>query len=78
MLKGKGGKPQPVRFGRRGQADILGFMPDGRFLAVECKASDGKLRPEQELFLGRVRRAGGVAIVARSVDDLIAGLKEAA
>ena len=78
MLPGKGGKPQPVRFGRKGQADIIGYMPDGRFLAVECKASDGKTTPEQDAFLENVQKAGGVAIVARSLDDLIVGLEEAA
>jgi len=83
MLPGKGGKPQPVRFGKRGQADILGFFPAGhalagRFLAIECKSSAGKLWPDQEAFLLRVRRAGGVAILARSLDELIAGLARAA
>jgi hypothetical protein len=75
MLPGKGGKSQPVRFGKRGQSDIIGYLPDGRFLAVETKASDGKPTPEQEAFLEAVRMAGGVAILARSLDDLIAGLE---
>lgn len=30
-----------VRFGRVGSADILGVLPGGRFLAVECKAPRG-------------------------------------
>jgi hypothetical protein len=77
MLPGRGGRPQPVRFGKRGVADILGFLPDGRFLAVECKSSTGKLRPEQAVFLERVNRAGGVGIVARSLDDLISALNDA-
>lgn len=70
MLRGKGGKMQPVRFSRRGVSDIIGFTRDGHFLAVECKASDGKLRPEQEEFLGKVKKAGGFSAVARSVDEL--------
>lgn len=77
MLPGKGGKPQPVRFGKKGLPDICGYLSDGRALYVECKASDGKLRPEQEAFLDRARKAGCVVILARSVDDLIAGLKQA-
>lgn len=77
MFAGKSGKPRPVRFGKQGQADILGYMPDGRFVAVECKASDGKATPDQEEFLADVRRAGGVAILARSLDELIAGLEAA-
>lgn len=74
MLPGRGGKPQPVRFGKKGAPDICGYMPDGRALYVECKASDGKLRPEQAEFLSRAQKAGCVCIVARSLDDLEAGL----
>jgi hypothetical protein len=39
-------------------------------LAVETKALAGRLSPEQKAFLERVQQLGGVAIVARSVDDL--------
>ena len=77
MLPGRGGKLQPVRFGAKGAPDILGVLPGGRMVAVECKASDGKLRPEQELFLERLRAAGALCIVARSVDDLVQGLEAA-
>lgn len=66
-----------VRFGLRGSSDILGILPGGRFLAVECKAPKGRTTPDQEAFLTDIRRRGGVAMVARSVDDLAAGLKEA-
>jgi hypothetical protein len=75
MLPGRGGKLQPVRFGKKGVPDICGYLPDGRAMFVEAKASDGKLSPEQSLFLDRARKAGCVCIVARSLDDLIAGLE---
>ena len=65
-----------VRFGHVGSADILGVMPGGKFLAVECKAPRGNLSRHQIEFLDRVRQEGGVAIVARSVDDLIEQLQE--
>ena len=26
-----------IRFGYKGSSDIIGILPDGRFLAVECK-----------------------------------------
>lgn len=74
MMKGRGGRMQPVRFGARGQADILGILPGGRFLAVECKSSTGKTTEDQEAFLREVNRLGGLAIVARSIDDLEAAL----
>lgn len=59
-----------VRFGAVGMSDFIGQMTDGRFLAVECKAPDGKLSDEQADFLARVKAYHGVAIVARSVGDL--------
>lgn len=74
---GQGPAARFVRFGKIGASDIIGALPDGRFLAVECKTARGRLSPEQIAFLGQVKRAGGVAIVARSVDDLIIGLESA-
>jgi hypothetical protein len=62
--------------GRRGVTDILGIMPDGtgRLLAIEAKTLTGKLSEEQRAFLDDVNRAGGVACVARSLDDVAAML----
>lgn len=48
----------------------------GRFLAIECKADGGRLSDRQAAFLDTVRKFGGVAIVARSLEDLKAQLKE--
>ena len=58
-----------IRFGWPGCHDVLGQLKDGRFLAVEVKAQAGRLRPEQALFLERIRCAGGVAFVARDCRD---------
>jgi hypothetical protein len=60
-----------VRFGFPGCPDVLGQLRDGRVLACEVKALKGKLRPEQSIFLERVRGAGGVAFVARNCNDVI-------
>ena len=65
---------QYVRFGFKGCADILGQMRDGRFLAIEVKRPGAVPTEEQQEFLGRVQRAGGVAFVAWSVDDIAKGL----
>ena len=65
-----------VRFGWRGCPDILGQLRDGRVLAVEVKAPRGRLRPEQSVFLGLVRNAGGVAFVARTCKDVLRELAE--
>ena len=61
----------------RGVSDILGVLPGGRLLSVECKAERGKLTFEQRWFLERVHQLGAVGIVARSVADLEEGLRKA-
>jgi hypothetical protein len=65
-----------MSFGLKGSTDILGCLPDGRFLAVECKAEGGRLSPEQRQFLADIKALGGLAIVARSWMDIEAGLRE--
>lgn len=60
-----------VRFGWRGCSDVIGMLKDGRLLAVECKAKNGRLRPEQKEFLSLVRRFGGVAFVAHDCRDVL-------
>ena len=66
---------QFMRFGKVGSSDILGILPGGRFLAVEAKAPDGRLSPEQKEFLEKIRCLGGLAIVARSFRELDAALR---
>ena len=60
-----------VRFGFTGCPDVLGQLKDGRLLGVEVKAKTGRLRPEQAVFLERIRGAGGVAFVARDLRDVL-------
>lgn len=60
----------------KGGADIIGVAPDGRFLAVEVKTETGRIRPEQEVFLQVVRKAGGIAGVARSVEEALQLIKQ--
>lgn len=72
-----------VTFGlARGSADLIGWRsvlvtPDmvGRRLAVFCsieiKTPTGRIRPEQQAWLGVVQGAGGIAGVARSVPDAL-------
>lgn len=55
-----------------GSSDILGIAPDGRFLAVETKTETGAIRPGQREFIWAVRKAGGYAGIARSVEDALA------
>lgn len=60
-----------IRFGWPGCPDVLGQLRDGRLLGVEVKAPKGRLRPEQAVFLARIRDAQGVAFVARDCRDVL-------
>lgn len=64
-----------VRFGTKGQADILGVLRlptgTGLFVAIEVKSARGRLRPEQRAWGAMVQAMGGLYIVARSVEDAV-------
>jgi hypothetical protein len=72
---------RPVQFGLcKGSADLIGWTtrtitPEmvgtqvAVFTSIEVKAATGRLRPEQRQWLDAVQAAGGVAGVARSVED---------
>lgn len=55
--------------GRNGIPDLL-FCHHGYFGAAETKTARGRVRKLQEWELERIVRAGGHAIVARSVEQL--------
>lgn len=60
-----------------GGSDIIGIQhATGRFIAIEVKTPKGRVSAEQERFLAAVRRAGGIAGVARSVQDALSLLSE--
>ena len=65
VLQGLGSTP--------GVPDILGIW-QGKLLGIECKTQKGKLSHHQEKFIERINREGGIAFVARSIDDVIDGL----
>ena len=72
---------RPVQFGLcKGSADLIGWKrvtitPEmvgstvAVFLSIEVKTPTGRLRPEQQQWLEAVQAAGGIAGVARSVED---------
>jgi len=60
-----------------GISDIIGCLGGkygGRYLAIEVKVGKNKLSEKQQEFLNKIKRCGGIAIVAYSLDDVIAGL----
>jgi hypothetical protein len=78
---------RPVTFGlAKGSADLIGWTtrvitPDmvgqrvAVFASIEVKSQTGRLTPEQRQWLAAVSEAGGLAGVARSVEDAEAVLR---
>jgi hypothetical protein len=61
----------------KGFPDIMGWLADGKPFYIEVKSPTGRLRPEQKdwrVFLSD--KPGCIYILARSVHDVIEGLKE--
>ncbi len=65
-----------VRYGvcNPGGSDLIGWTATGRFLAVEVKAGRTATTGDQERFLAAVVKAGGIGIIARSVEDVVRAL----
>ena len=55
----------------KGVSDILGILPDGRFLAIEVKRPKKLPTTEQSEFIRMINRNGGIAFVATSIDNVI-------
>lgn len=57
-----------------GCSNLLGQLVTGHLLAVECQCADEDASDDQAAFLADVDAAGGLAILARSIDDVRAQL----
>lgn len=55
---------------RKGVSDIIGLTPTGRFIAIEVKAPKKYATVEQKEFIQWVKDGGGIAFVARSIEDV--------
>lgn len=54
-----------------GVSDIIGVLPTGQFLAVECKREKGgRVSEKQKDFLQNVKEHNGVALVVHSWQEL--------
>jgi hypothetical protein len=72
---------RPVSFGlAKGSSDLIGWTtrtitPEmigqqvAVFTSIEVKSPTGRVRPEQQQWIHAVQAAGGIAGVARSVED---------
>lgn len=67
---GTGTAKRFVRFGRPGISDIIGVLPDGRFLAAEAKVGKRVATDAQQNFIDEVNRLGGVGFVFYDLDEL--------
>jgi hypothetical protein len=74
---------RPVSFGLcKGSADLIGWtmrtvtqemvgQQVAVFTSIEVKTPTGRVKPEQQQWLDAVQKAGGIAGVARSVEDAL-------
>ena len=65
-----------IRLGIPGLTDLSGILADGRALFIEAKSASGRQTAEQQAFEAIVRKFGGVYLVARSVEEALAGIWE--
>lgn len=62
-------------YGNAGIPDLICCI-DGRFVGLEVKTDKGRVSKLQEVTIGKIQQAGGLAAVVRSVDDVRDVLKE--
>lgn len=55
--------------GKKGLPDIVAVV-GGKFVGIECKRKGGVQTESQKLFQTQLERAGGLYILARSIEDV--------
>jgi len=70
ILKNPAGIPIKFGIGNPGGSDLIGLYR-GRFIAIEVKTPKGRATPEQIRFIEAVKKHGGIAGIARSVEDAL-------
>jgi len=53
-----------------GVSDIFLIVGDGRFVAIEVKSKKGKISEYQQNFIDLINQNGGIAFVARNIEDV--------
>lgn len=53
-----------------GSSDLIGLLPDGKFLAIEVKLPGKKPTENQQKFLNWINEKGGISFVATSKEDV--------
>ena len=65
-----------VVMGEAGWPDIIGVLPDGRFLGIECKTVTGRVEDTQIDRLMRLSECGAVVLVTRDIDEIARDLRD--
>lgn len=65
---------RPVFFGTPGSPDIVAVI-GGRYIGIEVKGSGSKQSEKQIEFQKGLEAAGGGYILARSIEDVVSGIK---
>lgn len=63
------------QYGTAGIPDIICCI-GGKFVAFEVKTATGKPTELQKIMIDKINKAGGLAVIVRSVDDVKTALKE--
>lgn len=58
------------RFGFPGSPDILGILPDGRYLGIEIKTGNAVQNKNQKKFERKIKDNNGIYLVIRSLENL--------
>jgi len=67
--KGQAGKFRPAPC--KGVSDILAVLtPTGQMMAIEVKSKKGRATDEQRAFIESIKKSGGIALIARSVEEV--------
>lgn len=69
------GRRRAIHMGLAGLPDVMGCLPGGRLVAVECKRRGNTVTPLQQVMLDELRGRGALVVVAYDVRDVEAALQ---
>lgn len=69
------GRKRFIRFSAVGSLDII-CVVDGLYVGLELKAPRGKQSDRQQAFQHQLEEAGGVFVLAHSLEDVIRALED--
>jgi len=58
------------RFGKKGSADLLLFLPNGRTIFLEAKSDKGQLTENQKTFNKKISKLGYDYIIIKNPNDI--------